>query len=221
MFQVISSEKMFQTIEKAIVSELSDIVLILPNCKNEIISKMKWGLFSNKSIFQSEEETVLSYSIIEKAKQKLVEVHEKNYPFFTTKAEEYFQKNKFSFFIDENYNVSIQEVKHPKEVENIEKIIALTLPDSEQLFKSLIVGDILWFDRKNDWLFEYMDIYDEWRYKVMEKEYSYTWQIGGQGRWIQSDYDDYIGQGNLDLGDAGSVYFYVDGSEIQGSVDMY
>lgn len=221
MFQVISSDKMFQTIEKAIVSELADIVLILPDCKNEIISKMRWGLFSNKNIFQSEEETVLSYSIIAKAKQKLVEVHEKNYPFFTTKAEEYFQKNSFSFFIDENYNVSIQKVKNPKEVENIEKIIALTLPDSEQLFKSLIVGDMLGFDRKNDWLFEYMDLYDEWRYKVMEKTYSYTWQIGGQGRWIQSDYDDYIGQGNLELGDAGSVYFYVDGSGIQGSVDMY
>ena len=67
-----------------------------------------------------------------------------------------------------------------------------------------------------------MDMYDEWKYKVMDKLSHYLWQIGGHGRWIQSDYNgSYIAQAKIEIGDCGSVFIYVYNDEVKGNVDMY
>ena len=99
-------------------------------------------------------------------------------------------------------------------------VIAITLPDSGVVFDTLIKGNI--YDEANLWSLEYLDKYDMWKNDVMEKLYDYLWQIGGHGRWIQSDYNDtYLAQVNIEIGDAGSIFIECAKEKITGGIDMF
>ena len=84
------------------------------------------------------------------------------------------------------------------------------------------MGNLFGLDRKNNWLFEYMDIYTNWQYEIMHNLNCYTWQFGGQGCWIQNGYNNsYLGQANINIGDSGSVFFSITTLGIEANIDMY
>lgn len=119
--------------------------------------------------------------------------------------------------LDVNYEdvyvtIDTKLVLKPEINVNYDAIIALTLPHVDLLFEDLIQDSKDWKEHiaLNKWLTEYMDAYTEWRYDMMESLFRFTYQIGGYGRWIQHEYENYLGQANWDIGDAGSVFIYLD-----------
>lgn len=227
MFKIIAPQDTLKIFEDAKSKRLSDILLIEPNFSSIIQNNMLWGIFSNNnaySIDKSNERNLahLDYTIVEKARAALDNAGVKNSHFFSPEVESFFQTNKLSVLLDsENCEVQVEIVAETKPLcPNYQGLLCLTFPDSTIAFESLIAGDT--FDRKNEWLLEYMDIYEEWRHETMRCQYQYVWQIGGHGRWIQNDYNGtYLAQANIDIGDCGSVYLEVVEREPRGCVDMY
>ena len=57
---------------------------------------------------------------------------------------------------------------------------------------------------------------------LIKSLYSFTFQVGGHGRWTQDDYNNsYIAQLNFDIGDSGSIYIYTDSQSIKSQLDMF
>lgn len=231
MFTIISKEDILTKFEEALQTSLQELVVMFPDFHQKVLDSVLWGIFSKEDPFEAPEENksyhnsfaYLSYEIVELARQKLQESGEINPQFFYYKVDEIFQKKGVEIYLDyEDSDVLTVEVEKQKRQINKEfqGFIALTLPDSGIVFESLIEGNV--YDNANVWVLEYMDTYDAWRHEIMRSLYAYLWQIGGHGRWIQSDYNEtYIAQANIDIGDAGSVFIEVREGEMKGYVDMY
>lgn len=231
MFTILNKEEMIEKIDKGLKNELEDLVLVFPTIREKIIENLLWGIFSKNKPFKTEEKTkgyyenfaLLSYDIIEIAKQKLKTVGEEESQFFAPLVDSHFKENDFLVSINyEDCEIKIDKIsKVSKSIsEDYRAIIASTLPDSGVVFDTLIKGNI--YDEANRWSLEYLDKYDSWKHEVMENLYDYLWQIGGHGRWIQSDYNEtYLAQVNIEIGDAGSVYLEYSNDKITGGIDMF
>ena len=231
MLTIIPKEEILGKLDSALVTGLADIVTIFPDFRQKVQDSLLWGIFSKEQPFEAPEKdkryyssfAYLSYDVVELARQELQKSGEKNPQFFFYKVDEVFKEKDAEVYLDyEDSDVLIEEVEKEKHQYNkdFQGFIALTLPDSGIVFDSLIEGNV--YDDKNTWVLEYMDTYDAWRHDVMERLYRYVWQIGGHGRWIQSDYNDtYVAQANIDIGDAGSVFIEIRDKDIKGYVDMY
>lgn len=229
MFTIIPKKDIVEKIQAAIENELHDIAVIFPDLKEKIEKKMLWGIFSKQDVFNVPKEKYrnhqafasISYEIVEKAKQELKKSGETNGEFFVPEVDKIFKEKNVEIFLDfEDCDVKVDDVKEVKMKKDIEAVIAATLPDSSTVFESLVKGNM--FDEANRWLWEYMDIYDSWKYKVMDKLYWYLWQIGGHGRWIQNDYNNtYVAQANIEIGDAGSVFIEIRDNNMHAYVDMH
>ena len=240
MFKVKSSEHVFNLIDEACAGVLADIILVYPEFKQKLLSELRWGIYSNQApklkpkkgyLFASngrfEPLMQVSDSYVEEAKQALKEADEKEMPFFDVVTENLLKHKSAEVAVDyESLDVLVDllDIDESYEQGNGEPVVALTLPDSETVFAPLMTQTDNWKDliKFNSWLYEYMDSYEEWRYKVMAELFDYTYQVGGHGRWIQGDFNNrYLGQANLGLGDDGSVYIYTDNDTFKGHVDMY
>lgn len=229
MFTIIPKEDILQKIQDGIENELQDIAVIFPELKEKIEQKMLWGIFSKEDIFICPKEKYrhhqafasLSYEIVEKAKEELKKQGEINAQFFVPEVDKIFKEKNVEIFLDyEDCDVKVENVSLVKMKKDIQAVIAYTLPDSSVVFESLVKGNM--FDEANRWLWEYMDMYDSWKYKVMDKLYWYLWQIGGHGRWIQNYYNDtYVAQANIEIGDAGSVFIEIRDKDMNAYVDMH
>lgn len=231
MFTVISKKEIISKLETALTEQLKDVVLIFPDLKQKIEENVLWGIFSEEDLYEAplvkyrrhEVFAHLSYDVIELAKQELKKHAEENHDFFSLEVDKVFQEKDIDIYLDyEDCDVKVDKTeKFSKKLKkDFKALIAATLPDSGIVFKDMIQGNV--FDDANVWLLEYMDLYDEWKHESMSKLYRYLWQIGGHGRWIQSDYNEtYLAQANIDIGDAGSVFFEVRDKEVKGYVDMY
>lgn len=231
MFTVIPKQAILSQLHEALGDKLADIVMIFPELQQKVEEGILWAIFSKESIYEVPEEkhrrhdsfAYLSYDVIELAKQELVKVGEVQAEFFFPEVDKAFKEKDINVYLDyEDCDVKVESLE--KSVKTINKdakvVIAATLPDSGIVFESIIQGNL--FDDANRWLLEYMDMYDAWKHDAMSKLYDYLWQIGGHGRWIQSDYNEtYLAQANIDIGDAGSVFFEVRDKEVKGYVDMF
>lgn len=229
MFTIIPKQDTIEKIQAGIEKELQDIVLIFPDLKEKIEQKMLWGIFSKHDLYEAPKEkhrrhqafASLSYDIVEQAKQQLQQQGESQAQFFVPEVDKAFKQQIVEMFLDyEDSDVKVEQIASVKLKQDMQVVIAPTLPDSSVVFESMITGNM--FDENNRWLWHYMDIYDKWKYQVMDKMYSYLWQIGGHGRWIQNDYNDtYVAQANILIGDCGSVFVEIRDNKIQAYVDMY
>jgi hypothetical protein len=229
MFKVNDSVEIINQIDKALKNELVEILPILPDLKNEIIKNMMWGMFFNEKGYALKGENKIlniPYSLIEDAKNVLPTIPNINKSFFPSDIEEKLKGNNSTVTliyeeIETHAFLNKEMLVDRESFKDVEIIISLTYPDSEFVVKSLIEGELYSNNGGNDWLFEYMDQYDDWRYKLMDKMYRYEYQIGGHGRWIQSDYNNrYVAQVNNGIGDSGSVFVFFDNSGIRSWVDM-
>lgn len=195
-------------LSKAVEEKLSPILAIIPNLEELINSNILWALFTNH------ESMSVSHTWIEKA-QNALEEHDIVGKFFPTSVENVFKGKSFSISIDEEnvgikVDVSTLVLDMPLDVH-----VYPTLPDSEIVFANFLEVD-------ENWIYELMDMYEEWREDVMRDTNKYLWQIGGHGKWIQGSYNNhYIAQANLGLGDGGSVFIYEKAGHLYGRVDMY
>lgn len=229
MFTIMPKQDMIEKINTGIANELADIATIFPDLQEKVEQQLLWGIFSKNDIFSDPKEKYrnhnvfasLSYEIVEQAKQELEKHGEKQCEFFSPNVDKVFKEKNVAIYLDyEDCDVKVENVDTVNINKNIVALIAPTLPDSTTVFESLVKGNM--FDEANRWLWEYMDIYDKWKYQVMDKLYDYVWQIGGHGRWIQNDYNDtYVAQANIEIGDAGSVFIEIRDNELQAYVDMY
>lgn len=231
MFTIVPKQEMIDKIEQALKHELEDIVIMFPNLHEKIVENMLWAIYSKEKPYKTTAKNkghhkafaLLSYDIVEIAKKELESVGEKDAQFFVPNVDIVFQKKDFTVFVDyEDCDVEIEEtIKTPKAINQSYKgLIASTLPDSGVVFESLVEGNF--YDEKNAWVLDYMDSYDQWKHNTMDNYHRYVWQIGGHGRWIQSDYNyRYVAQANIEIGDAGSVFIEIHEEEIKGGIDMY
>lgn len=229
MFTIVAKQDMIEKLQEAIKNELHDIAIIFPDLKEKVEEKMLWGIFSQEDMFVIPNEKYrhheafasLSYSVIEKAKQELKAQGEDKAEFFVPSVDKIFKEKNLELFLDfEDCDVKVEHVTSIKMNKDIQAVIAITLPDSSVVFESLVEGNM--FDEKNRWLWEYMEVYDSWKYEIMNTLYNYLWQIGGHGRFIQNDYNDtYVAQANIKIGDGGSVFVEIRDTEINAYVDMH
>lgn len=194
-----------------ISKDIETISYIIPELKNKIESTILYGLFFNEPIFKNEKSFSFDFSFLNKFNE---------FSFFNKEITDLIINKKIDVLIDDDFNILINEHNSNLIFDDKEYIVSPTLADSEIIFKELIIGDL--YDDANIWLLEYMDMYDNFKYELMKKLYFKTYQIGGHGRWIQSDYNDvYVGQLNLNIGDNGSIYLYIKDSSIKSNLDMY
>lgn len=231
MFTVQPKEEMIGKIDQALTTELKDVAQMFPQLREKIVEAMLWGIFSEIQPYKTSAKdkkylhafSLMSYDIVELAKKELDKVGEKEAQFFVPSVDAVFQKKDFTVFVDqEDCDVEIEEtVKTPKAiVPDYEGIIAITLPDSYVVFETMIEGNF--YDNKNHWVLEYMDMYEAWKHEAMQNIQRNVWQIGGNGRWIQDDYNDhYVAQANMNFGDGGSVFIEIHDEEVKGGIDMY
>lgn len=231
MFTILSKEEMIEKIDSGLKGSLEDLLVIFPTIREKIIQTLLWGVFSENKPFKTEESTqgyyenfaLVSYDIIELAKEKLKKSGVENTQFFVSFVDSDFRKNDFLIGINyEDYDIKIEKVSQISKVmtNDYKGIIASTLADSSVVFESFIKGDL--YHDSNLWLLEYLDKYDMWKHEIMENLYNYRWQIGGHGRWIQTDYNNtYLAQINIDIGDAGSIFIECDNGKIKGGIDMF
>lgn len=214
-------------ISHRLATDLNSVVSIFPEVKEKIEKEMLWGIFFEKLPyeipFQYDEMFSIPYSIVQASRSAIGQLDNRN--FFAPGIEEALQGKQVIITLD--YEDCDAETYFRKEKtpvildQSMEIIVSPTLPDAEMVFSDLIQGNIF-EGEKNTWLFEYMDLYDEARYQIMEKLYRYYYQIGGHGRWIQGDYNGrYIAQVNNGIGDAGSVFVTYTNNKFLAWVDMY
>jgi hypothetical protein len=96
----------------------------------------------------------------------------------------------------------------------------ITLPPPDVVFEMNGYGNV------PDWQWDDITAYEKWTWKVRDILQTTTqdqyMQLGGWGHFIQSDYYNYIGQINNNIGDAGAVFLSLN-TELQvvGDVDMH
>lgn len=231
MFKIIPQEKILSEVEAGIQNELSELLAIHPSLKEKIIANLSWGVFSNIAPFVKTEDSKsrmsqfmsFSPSLFVLASAALKEEGYSNPIFLVDSVKKSIEEQRFTAYLNvEDFEVCLMDSQEPDVNPDFEGVVSLTLPDAELVFKELIVGDLFSQDRKNDWIFKYLDAYTDWQYRVMRQFHNYVWQFGGQGRWIQGDYNgSYIGQANIDIGDAGSVFFSCVAGQVCADIDMY
>lgn len=231
MFHIISPNVLLNQIEQVFSNELADLLIMFPTLKENVTKNLLWGIFSNHSIysktehFQQDENYVFSfdYSLIEQAKKELKNNSIIHLSFFSNEVDKFLQKNSFNAFFNRDcFSSKIDLIENPSFVinPNTPITLSLTLPDSHIVFHSFIKNDL--FDKENLWLLPYMDEYEQIKHKIMSSLYSFTFQVGGHGRWTQDDYNNsYIAQLNFDIGDSGSIYIYTDSQSIKSQLDMF
>lgn len=232
MFQIIPSHNTIHTIRNAVSNELKDVVTILPGLEDDIIDNLRWGIFSESrynmtvrnGIDGYEHVADLSCNLFHDAEYFLRAYGELDRPLLTSYVQqEYRNKECHIYYNSETFDVKVvTEPARLSEEINDQDIFYLVccVPDSEHIFRSIVHGDIL--HPSNTWLFEYMDIYDEWAWSYMEKYHRKLWQCGGYGHYCQGPYEGrYIAQINMNIGDGGSIYLYVNQDGIYGTVDMH
>lgn len=238
-------QEFFTKIERAMQEQLADCLMIMPDLKERIIKGLRWALFSRDGK-QSPSEAVLS-QIQTKTKWKESEgMYEPDAllkvsgpevlavedfivsqglhvaPIFTQSVKQKLQ-GKDVFVTFEYEDLDTQVVAKPAHTHSVNLKpflqafeLRLTLPDVDEIFGFADLREI------QDWQFEYIDAYEEWKWQVEHQGHRHPYiQIGGHGHWIQGSYDDcYIAQVNNDVGDCGSVYIMVE-EEFKGWVDMH
>lgn len=233
MFIVEPSHKTIAAIRQAMMENLADIVMILPHVEDEIIDRLRWAIFSESRYNMMDRPRLKRYDhcadiaghIFDDAALFLDAHGELSRPFITAEVRHACIGREMHVYVDAedcDVQVIVEPVSLAAEINTKDAFyLACSLPDSAIVFESLIQGDL--YHDANIWLYPYMEMYDDWVYTIMFKYQKMLWQMGGYGRYIQKDYEDrYIGQINLDIGDAGSVYLYVDSKgEINGSIDMH
>lgn len=231
MFSVVPKKLMLDKIEKALTTNLKEVIILFPSLHEKIINSLMWGIFSKDQAFKTNKKSksehkffaLMSYDIVDLAKEKLKSMEEIKPQFFVAKVDTSFQEKDFMIYLDyEGCDVLVEEVPRIAKVikKDYQGIIAITLPDSEVVFSTLIEGNF--YDSSNRWVLEHMDTYDAWRYEVMKDLHNYLWQIGGYGRWIQDSYNEtYVAQANIEIGDAGSIFIEIDNEEFKADIDMY
>lgn len=226
MFKLIEKSEILNLLKDELENELSDLALILPEILTEVEKNILYGVFSNShpykindfDFFEYTYLTHISYDLIKDIKEKLnIDVK-----FFNQIANEEYEKYDFKLYVNYSSLETLCKKEHKKDKEynfGYTATVVPTLPDSETLFKSLIQDDL--YNNSNEWLYEYMDKYDNFRLKLLSKYYNMSWQFGGYGNFIQSSYvDGYVGQANIDIGDSGSIILYYRGDELHSYVDQ-
>jgi hypothetical protein len=229
MFKVKNPNDIILLIDNAAKNELEELTIMFPDLIDKIKDNLLWGVFSNERIFKQDSNQdvnaifELDYLFIEQVKKEIKICYENNQrEIFQKSVEDILINNQFSvnLDIDEFESIILLNDYPLLRDETTEVIISLTIPDYHTVFKDKIVGNL--YTNNNDWIIHYIDMYESWLYVAMKKLYSYYYQVGGHGRWIQGYYgDSYIAQINNDIGDAGSVYVTIFDKVISSHIDMY
>ncbi len=200
-------QKFIQQLEKTSLLE------VFPEVLDHIESHMLHAVFLKNSV-QSEHSICLSWN-----HDWLTQIEAKypNIQIFSEEVRTYLLSHSFEATHQREYyrNHDVFEGCEAKIEQDV--FLIPTLPSSETVFKQFIEGGI--FSPKNEWILEYLDMYDDAMFEV--QKHRYYIQIGGHGSFIQDELDGYIGQVNAEIGDAGSFYVYLEKDEIKAEVQMY
>ncbi len=204
--EIINQQEVYQKFIQKL--QETDVVEVFPEVLEHIESQMKFGIFF-KNGFELTNGLKWHNSWLQEIKAKYPDIH-----IFDSDVEKRLMVQSFEFEYD-NHKTYFSECDD--DTLNQTMYLIAMIPPSEKVFEKFIDGS---FSAKhNEWILEYFDKYDDIFYEMMPKQYYI--QLGGYGAFIQYDVDSYIGQVNAEIGDAGSVYVYVDDSELKTEVQMY
>lgn len=204
-------------IHALIKSSLFQTSCLIPDVEEKIVKNLRWGLFSKDALWS------LNGAELYKLHQYLLD--KTSIGLFSPKSLKVLKDKEWSVHYDAEEmqsNVEVQKIQNKDSTTSFEDLlqkmnIQLCLPDYKVIFQEFISEES---EMDNLWVYDYVDEYEEFKENFAIKSLT---QVGGYGNFIQTEYDNsYIGQLNLDIGDAGSIYMYVCvDNQISTNIDMH
>lgn len=121
--------------------------------------------------------------------------------------------------------VTVSQFAHDYSVEYLNKapsldwFICCHIPDVD-IIEEYLFPNVSYKDMSPEVL-SWLDAYQEWRSNQYSKYYDYLVQAGGYGYFVQRNLRNFVCQLNLEIGDGGSLYVWLDNGEPKITLQMY